>query len=1017
MINGERAREEASRVDSHSPDRADDLRDSKSDGGKESLPWYSSCEDPELERYTRENSVMGTPSLCSCSSVVNYGDCLGKSEFGSSRSMGLVNDGGLDGFSLGDRKAIKMNADDSSVSRIDPRLKDNCSGDSKEKKPSDREEIAWSVIKFNGESWSKEDEREDLSPNGRSEDEKSMYGERLEDEGKIDFTYSINTIQNSGKTDYYNPLLMNSSVAFGSNDWDDFTLETAENSGDGLIFEEFQRKREVSYHTMDDSPEDLCIPFEEPHYEETSNTSGVSAVDPKVENSTMRNSPFLGKGTNQVLHVEDEKGNKDTPLTSSNEHAIIDESEEYLNGCSITNVFEPGQDSITDISQQKPDFQLDLANKVGDEQHSFSSTEKLTGIKDGLDLEAKYLEDIADPLYLQDDVKSHHYPKATEIKNSELQDDAVMSSSTTAIMTSHHSSKVKDLAFSADIFEDQISQEEAKAVELNGYIDDVINDMEEILLDVGESPRLQKDQKLSRSQLGLASRDAGSTASTSGNEDAVDVIDEKMLRIDGVEVIGARQKKGEVSLSERLVGVKEYTVYRIKVWGGDHNWEVERRYRDFLTLHRQMKALFSDEGWVLPPPWSVVDKESRKIFGSASPDVVAERSEIIQECLRSIIHSSSFTDLSPCFIWFLSPEESNSSLSDSRGLIRQSTFSSTGTDVEILSPLGKTIPLIVEVRPQKSLKQLLDAQHSRCAGCHRHFDDSKTLMRDFMQILGWGKPRVCEYTGQLFCSVCHTNETTVLPARVLHYWDFTEYPVCQLSKSYLDSINDQPMLCIGAVNPFLFSRVPAILHVMNLRKKIGSMLPCIRCPFRLSVNRGLGSRKYLLESDDFFALRDLIDLSKGPFAALPVMLETVSKKIREHIMERCLICCDLGVPCGAKQACADPSSLIFPFQENELEKCRYCQAVYHQKCFEDLGKCSCQSETETAEALSSQRRNDNSSADDASGVQDLQLRSSGSILPSELLSTLFHKTMSGTAKRQREGDNVLVMGSLPSTSL
>ena len=74
------------------------------------------------------------------------------------------------------------------------------------------------------------------------------------------------------------------------------------------------------------------------------------------------------------------------------------------------------------------------------------------------------------------------------------------------------------------------------------------------------------------------------------------------------------------------------------------------------------------------------------------------------------------------------------------------------------------------------------------------------------------------------------------------------------------------MLCVSAVNPFLFSKVPALLHVMGIRKKIGTMLPYVHCPFRRTINKGLGSRRYLLESNDFFALRDLIDLSKGPFA-------------------------------------------------------------------------------------------------------------------------------------------------------
>jgi hypothetical protein len=49
-------------------------------------------------------------------------------------------------------------------------------------------------------------------------------------------------------------------------------------------------------------------------------------------------------------------------------------------------------------------------------------------------------------------------------------------------------------------------------------------------------------------------------------------------------------------------------------------------------------------------------------------------------------------------------------------------------------------------------------------------------------------------------------------------------------------------------------------------------------------------------------------------AALPAIVETVRRKILEHITEQCLVCCDVGVPCNARQACDDTSSLIFPFQ-------------------------------------------------------------------------------------------------------
>lgn len=111
------------------------------------------------------------------------------------------------------------------------------------------------------------------------------------------------------------------------------------------------------------------------------------------------------------------------------------------------------------------------------------------------------------------------------------------------------------------------------------------------------------------------------------------------------------------------------------------------------------------------------------------------------------------------------------------------------------------------------------------------------------------------FTGQLFCSSFHTNETAVLPARVLHHWDFTHYHVSQLAKSYLDSIHEHHMICVTSVNLFLLSKVPALLRVMN----------------------------------DSFALRDLIDFSKRVFVVLPVMVNEAneaaikfSRKCQKH---------------------------------------------------------------------------------------------------------------------------------------
>lgn len=331
--------------------------------------------------------------------------------------------------------------------------------------------------------------------------------------------------------------------------------------------------------------------------------------------------------------------------------------------------------------------------------------------------------------------------------------------------------------------------------ELNEFYDEVVQEMEEILLESVDSPgtRLSMHNRFAEPQFSMPSRDGGLTASTSSTDDAYLLV-QRQRKIDRIEVVGARQKKGDVSFSERLVGVKEYTVYKIKVWSGKDQWEVERRYRDFLTLYRYMKTLFYEQGWKLPLPWSSVEKETQ-IFRSASPDIIVKRSVLIQECLQSIIRSRFSLSPPRALIWFISHQDSYPISPVSNAPVSQSSFT-RGENTRSISNLGKTISLIVEIPPNKSVKQLLESQHHTCAGCHKHFDDGKTLIWDFVQTFGWGKPRLCEYTGQLFCSSCHTNQTAVLPARVLHNWDFTYYPVSQLAKSYLDSIYEQVNLIL-----------------------------------------------------------------------------------------------------------------------------------------------------------------------------------------------------------------------------
>ncbi|KAG6635179.1 hypothetical protein I3843_11G024200 [Carya illinoinensis] len=894
-------------------------------------------------------------------------------------------------------------------------------------------------------------EREEEGTSSRyehSEGEESMYDHGADDECVDDLFVQRNMHHvREAKVENENPLLMNSSVAFGSEDWDDFVQEMGGGTQVSFTLDAVQDQKEhipkvegnlqnsnyelfvgvPSTDQMDHGQVVANMPLAKKQDE------GDYALDNDIDICSL--TPNDASNLAEAEQIEDVRGHVETSYQVQG----VDELDGYTKNASVilngsSNFNEPDQDlrdtTVTNnqvraadesecfastvlqmkLEQPAEEVPVEMALNIVDggmeRGHHFTETDEVIGIDDRQVLENQDLGNSKENLDLSDittnQCGSHStvFPKNIDTQLFEDHKNMLMSS-----VSENKMKIVSNPPVSADLSDGRPTPLQVDNLDINEFYDEVVHEMEEILLDSGKTPeaRFSLDNTMFQSQLSLPLRDGGSTASTSGIDDSYPLIHHSM-RIDGVEVVGARQKKGDISFSERLVGVKEYTVYKIRVWSGKDQWEVERRYRDFFTLYRQLKTLFADQGWILPSPWSSVEKESRKIFGNASPNVISERSVLIQDCLRSVLHSRLFSRTPSALALFLSSQDSfpSSPLSNTR--VPQSTSFARREDTENISTLGETISLIVEIHPYKSMKQMLEAQHYTCAGCHKHFDDGKSLMRDFVQTFGWGKPRLCEYSGQLYCSSCHTNETAVLPARVLHHWDFTLYPVSQLAKSYLDSIHDQPMLCVSAVNPFLFSKVPALLHIMGVRKKIGAMLPYVRCPFRRTINKGLGSRRYLLESNDFFALRDLIDLSRGAFAALPVMVETVSNKILEHITEQCLICCDVGVPCGARQACNDPSALIFPFQEAEVERCTSCKSLFHKPCFEKLTYCSCGVQIRVEEG------------GEGSRALGLLGRRTNSGLSVGLFSGLFAKAKPEKMEH-KDGDNVILMGSLPSTSL
>ncbi|CAL9082667.1 unnamed protein product [Musa acuminata var. zebrina] len=991
---------------------------------------YSSCdgEVSELERYCSANSALGSASLCS--SVGNYGDLLDFSDLsgGIENSLRARPNGGAaapwDRFDppsdeggvtspreVGPSWSRRLMAFSDRTGSLHPASVDPPGDGTPVREVEGRQEIVSSnrkVVDFLARDEISSGHNDECScavevyssgnfdsyPDAESRmmmdaDEDTYSRDEHSDGEDSMLEYSSDCHNSSGryekrkslcideiKRDNPNPLLMNSSIAFGSDDLDELMREC---DGLGLQCPSLYQDQPTFQSVVPSKGSIHDVDKEEDVIDVSAPSCQLHGTD--QPNQNVRLSPVK----NPLDDHEISKQGKSLP----GEDTIEDQIKSMHKGlrgdiCSIYNGI------ISDIDvDEAPEKQVFSESTPADHD-----TMAYSSVSAGAFQREEFL-------CQEHDKPSLSPPVVLNGQGSSFQ------------IELNRTANLTDLA-EEDIFTDQNKKQDA-----GDAYDEMVLEMEEILLDTGESIGIRS--VANQGYLNHQShhfRDGSSTASTSGTDDVYPPA-QYPSRIDWVEVIGAKQKIGDVSFGERLVGVKEYTVYVLKVWSANDQWEVERRYRDFFALYQHLRTLFSNHDLSLPSQWSFVERESMKIFGNASPDVVSKRSVLIQDCLHSVLNSRYPFGFPSPLLCFLSPGKMAYNSSLLKTLVPQSLqklgkgwnskFSTYKDSPEDHSELGKTIPLVVDIKPRKSMQQLLELQHCTCAGCHKQLDVTKTLLGELVQTLGWRRPRFCEYTGQLFCASCHTNDTSVLPAKVLHHWDFSLYPVSQLAKAYLESIYDQPMLCVSAMNPFLLSKVPALLHVMGIRKKISAMFPYIRCPFRTSIQRGLGFRRHLLESNDFFALRDLVDLSKGAFAALPIMLETVSNKILEHITQQCLVCYDTGVPCAARQVCDDPMSLIFPFQEAEAARCGSCGSIFHKPCLAKVIICPCRKPTGATKNLSIQGH-----VESEEPLDELILPSNSNSA-SNLFSNALLKAKPDRIWRPKNRSPVILMGSLPSS--
>ncbi|KAJ1353022.1 hypothetical protein KIN20_009562 [Parelaphostrongylus tenuis] len=223
----------------------------------------------------------------------------------------------------------------------------------------------------------------------------------------------------------------------------------------------------------------------------------------------------------------------------------------------------------------------------------------------------------------------------------------------------------------------------------------------------------------------------------------------------------------------------------------------------------------------------------------------------------------------------------------------------------------------------ESVKVLLEAQNYRCSGC------GIRLEKEYIK-----RVKYCEYYGKVFCQCCHQGSKSTIPARILHTWNFNEYPVSDIASHFLHEVHDVPAIHILHVAPRIVEKVRVLKHVIMLREKLSYMWDFVKdCPDAEETVTKYGNLRtlftslehHLLHSLDLFSLSDLIRVHNKDMTSL---LEPIVYYARCHI-EACEHCKQFAATCAY---CEDTQEVLFPFQLEKVYKCGKCASLSHLKC-------------------------------------------------------------------------------------
>jgi len=233
------------------------------------------------------------------------------------------------------------------------------------------------------------------------------------------------------------------------------------------------------------------------------------------------------------------------------------------------------------------------------------------------------------------------------------------------------------------------------------------------------------------------------------------------------------------------------------------------------------------------------------------------------------------------------------------------------------APPRPQIVLTVQDKPKKR-SIALGNQKWMCAGC------GMKVEQKYSKSFRW-----CNYLGRYFCTGCHENQTSIIPARIIYFWDFKKYSVSNFSLDILNSMIKEPVFNIHNLNPPLLKKVEKLKDIAMARNQLFKLARYVsNCRLAQELNINLESS--LVTDNEMYSLDDFVKTRSG---ALGPLLRDIINQGVAHVRQ-CELCQARAYIC---EGCHS-NTFLFPFQVGVFE-CPDCYACYHKTCYKDKAGC------------------------------------------------------------------------------